>query len=155
MTSSETPGVPFSGGPQSAPPMAQGTNAMAVMGLIAAILGLVLSWVPAVGLLIAVAGLVLSILGRKKALEGAGGQGVATGGLVVSVIALLISLLMTACAAACSLAVHNAQSEMKEQGIDMKQIIEDAKREAEKQRHDMVPAPSEPPSEPPADSSPR
>jgi hypothetical protein len=151
MTFRESPGVPFSGGSQSAPPMAHGANVVAVMGLIAAILGLVLSWFPVVGLLVAVAGLVLSILGRKKALEGAGGQGVATGGLVVSIIALLISLLMTACAAACGLAVHNAQSEMREQGIDMKQIIEDAKREAERQRQETVPAPSEPP----ADSSPR
>ena len=76
MPMSETPGIPV-GTPQAAPPAAQGTNVLAIIGLVAAILGLLTSVLPFVGLGLSVLGLVLSIIGKKNA-AASGGAGVAS-----------------------------------------------------------------------------
>ena len=118
MADNENPGSgipqeppPSMGMPQSAPPEGQGTNVLAIIGLVAGILAILLvfaMWIPVFGVFFVGAGLllgtlaiVLSVMGRKAAYRGLGGQGVAMGGLILGIIGLVFSLVFGACQAVC------------------------------------------------------
>ena len=53
------------------------------------------------GLITAVVGLILGIMGKKKALEYGASTGMATAGIIMSVIAIAISILVVVACIAC------------------------------------------------------
>ena len=65
-------------------------NGLRIAGLILGIVALIFCWMPIWGPIFAIAGLVLSILGLKKV-----NKGTAIGGLVVSIIALIVGVIVT------------------------------------------------------------
>ena len=67
---------------EKTPGMGQG-----IAGMIVAIHGLALSWVPFLGLIICIIGLVLSIIAKRK-----GGKGQAKAGVICSIIGLCIQV---------------------------------------------------------------
>lgn len=80
---------------------------MGIVSLICGIAGIILSFVPNVSLWIAVAagavGIVLAAIGKKK-----GEKGIATAGLVLSIIAVALAVLFIAVCAGAESAVENA-----------------------------------------------
>lgn len=83
-----------------------GANVPAILGLVAGSLGLLFCWIAVVGVLLSGTGLALSIIGKKQ-----GGGGIGAAGLVLSIVALVLSLSFTACAVACSAAQQQAARE--------------------------------------------
>jgi len=100
---------PDQGMPQEAPPAPgqSGSNVVAILGLIGAIIGLVMCWLPFVGLVIAVIGLILSIVGMKGAAV-KGGKGVAIAGLVVAILGTLLGGGISTCTVLAAASVHEA-----------------------------------------------
>jgi hypothetical protein len=77
---------------------------MGVAGLVLGILSAIGGWVPILNYfawIFAVVGIVLSALGRKKAIEESKPTGIATAGLVLSIIGLVISVIGLICTVAC------------------------------------------------------
>jgi uncharacterized membrane protein len=82
MSQMPTPTAPPAG------PVPQQGNGLAVAGMVLGILGLVGLCIWFVGLPCAIVGLILSIMGKKKAKETGVGGGMATAGMICSIIAL-------------------------------------------------------------------
>lgn len=84
--------------PGGAPPSQQGSNGLAIAALVTGIIGLLLSWIPFVNVLALVLGIVAVGTGiagvRRTRAPGVGGKGLAVGGLVTGIIAILVSLLI-------------------------------------------------------------
>jgi ABC-type transport system involved in cytochrome bd biosynthesis fused ATPase/permease subunit len=76
---------------------------VAIAALVLGIIGIVFSWFPAVviGVPLAVIGLILSIVARKNAMATQQPTGMATAGLVVSIIGLVFAIISTAACFAC------------------------------------------------------
>lgn len=74
--------------------MEKQTKTFSILSLIFGIVGIVLTFTPAsvVGLILAILGIVFSVIGKKKE----GKNGMATGGLVLSIIALVIWIIYIA-----------------------------------------------------------
>lgn len=69
---------------------------MAVAALVLGIIGLLISWIPVLGLLLPVLALIFGILGLNRAKRGeAGNRGLAIAGIVLGGIGLAIALLIT------------------------------------------------------------
>ncbi|MCL2574214.1 MAG: hypothetical protein FWE34_06675 [Defluviitaleaceae bacterium] len=82
---------------------------MAVASLVLGVLALVLMWIPVLGIAAipaALIGIVLAVVGKKNLAAAGSPTGMATAGLVCSIIALIISTIFTlvcgACAAVCA-----------------------------------------------------
>ena len=92
------PGQPYPGQPASlqygAPTGPSKTNALAITALVVGVVGLMLCWVPFLGLIIGIAALVLGFIGMKKSTE-LGGKGLAIGGIATGGLTLLIGLIVT------------------------------------------------------------
>ena len=77
-----------------------GTNGAAVAALITGIIALLLSWIPAInilGFLLAIVAIVTGFIGMKKAnAPGGSGKGLAIGGLVTGILAILVTVLVYA-----------------------------------------------------------
>lgn len=71
------------------------TNGMAIAGLVLGIISIVFCWIPFVGIVAGVVGLILAVLGRKNCLPTQAGM--ATAGLVLSIVGLCISGIVTTC----------------------------------------------------------
>ncbi len=101
--------TPDQGMPQEAPPTPgqSGSNVVAIIALIGAIIGLVTFWMPVVGLVISVVALVLAIVGMKGA-AAKGGKGLAIAALVVSILGTLGGGASTACAGLLAKGAHDA-----------------------------------------------
>ena len=102
---------PDQGMPQEAPPAPgqSGSNIVAILALIGAIIGLVTFWLPVVGLVISVVGLILAIIGMKSAgSHGGAGKGLAIAALVVSILGILGGGATTACAGVLAKGAHDA-----------------------------------------------
>lgn len=110
----ETPGTPE---PQqmSAPQQPSGSNGLAIAGMVLGIVALVLFCVWYISLPAAVVGLILSVMARKKAKETGVGGGMAMTGLVLSVIALAIALLIMILALAFGAAVMSWGQQMQQE----------------------------------------
>ena len=76
---------------------------MAVAALVLGIIGIVFSWFPAVivGVPLAIIGLILSIVARKNAVANGQPTGMATAGLVVSIIAIAFAAVTTIACVSC------------------------------------------------------
>ena len=140
---------PAVGAPQAAPPAGQGTNVLAVLGLVAgilsviAILGMVIpvlgAFVAGGGVLLATLAIVLSIMGRKAAYRGLGGQGTAMGGLILGIIGLALSLAIGACQVACISAVKRSRARFDsmtpEEREELRKTQEDFRRQFDRDVH--------------------
>lgn len=78
----------YPGGPQP-------SNGLAIAGLVLGIVGVVLCWIPFLGVLLGVLAIVFGALGKKKANQGAQGSGQAVAGLVLGIIATALAVLIT------------------------------------------------------------
>jgi hypothetical protein len=84
------PAPPGHGAPQQ-----QGNPGIAVAGFVVGLIGLLISWLFVVGLIVCVIGLILSIMGRRQAVERGAPTGLATAGLVCSIVGLVIAVIIT------------------------------------------------------------
>jgi hypothetical protein len=135
---------------------------LAVAALVLGILGIILCWFPAsvLGVPLAVVGLILAIVARKRATAESIPTSLATGGLVVSVIGLVLSAAsLVACVACASVFQRRAQQiandpKFREQNAEFNEAFKKALEEKQKQDHEQaLPPPSTtppPPSPPPA-----
>lgn len=77
-----------------------GSNAPAIAALITGIIALLLSWIPGInllGFLLAIVAIVTGVIGMKKAGQpGGSGKGLAIGGLVTGILAILVTFLVYA-----------------------------------------------------------
>jgi EamA domain-containing membrane protein RarD len=69
---------------------------------------LVLCWFPYVSIVLAIIGLVLGVVGRKKNTEVGAPSGMAIAGLVLSIVALAVSVVVFATCTAALCATRNA-----------------------------------------------
>ena len=78
---------------------------MAIGALVLGILALVFMWIPIIGIIaipMALVGVILGVVGKKQLTEAGSPTGMATAGIVLSIIALAISLLFTLICGACA-----------------------------------------------------
>ena len=71
------------------------TNGLAIAGLVLGIVSLVFCWVPFLGIIAGVVGLILSVMGRKNCAPNQAGM--ATAGLVLSIVGIVLSGVFTTC----------------------------------------------------------
>jgi hypothetical protein len=86
---------------------------MGVAGLVLGILSAVGGWIPVLNYfawVFGIVGIVLSAIGRKKATQASQPTGIATAGLVLSIIGLVISVSGLLCTVACVSALGAAGS---------------------------------------------
>ena len=76
-------------------PQQQGNPGIAVAGFVVGLIGLLISWLFIIGLVVCAVGLVLSIMGRKAAVERGAPTGLATAGLVCSIVGLVIAVIIS------------------------------------------------------------
>jgi hypothetical protein len=97
---STTPTVPGPSGSTAAGPGVSAAvakapgNGAAVASLPLGILALIFFWAQALAVVLAVLGIVFGALGRQRARSGGGSQGVATAGLVISIVALVLAIII-------------------------------------------------------------
>ncbi|MGH2662450.1 MAG: DUF4190 domain-containing protein [Actinomycetota bacterium] len=82
----------------SQPPVPPGvpgqTNGLAIAGMVCGILGVVLFWIPYLGIILGILGLVFGFLGRNRAVQlGGVGQGMAMAGIVTGAVAVVAGIL--------------------------------------------------------------
>ena len=75
-------------------PPASSTNGLGVAGFVTALCGLVLFWVPVLGVLLAGVGIVLSAVGLSQVKKTGGPTGLAVAGLVLGILGVLAFLLL-------------------------------------------------------------
>lgn len=127
-------------GDQPPPPQQQSqSNGVAVAALVCGILALVLSWIPVINVLSVILGVVAIVTGvmgiRRASLPGLGQKGIAVGGLVTGVIAVLLSLLiLIGLAGLVTDPEFRDFFEQLEEGEDPQEIIEDLERRIEEEQ---------------------
>ena len=126
---------------------------MAVAALVLCIFGTILCWFPAtvLGVPLALIGLILGILARKNATETQQPTGMATAGMVMSIVGLTLGILLTAMCFAC---VNKAKHDMErmandpqfqQQNKEFNEAFKKALEESQKaQQQQQLPPPSEP-----------
>ncbi|HEY2745192.1 MAG TPA: DUF4190 domain-containing protein [Polyangia bacterium] len=124
---------------------------MAVAALVLGIFGTILCWFPAalLGVPLALVGLILAILARKNAVETQQPTGMATAGLVMSIVGLTLGILLSAACFAC---VNKAKHDMEkmsndpgfqQQNKDFNEAFKKALEESQKQQQQQaLPPPS-------------
>ena len=88
---------------------------MAIAALVLGIVGLVISFIPGisiVGPICAIVGVVLGVIARKKAKEAGQPTGMATAGMILSIICLAIAVVSVIVAAVCVAQVANAVGQL-------------------------------------------
>lgn len=109
----------FSMNPSTRPPEPP-SNPLAVVALVLAFTALPLSLIPILGPLVASGALILGIVANRKAQHRQGaGNGASVGAIAISVIALLASLLVSACTMA---AIQGVNQGLKKQGVDLHEL---------------------------------
>lgn len=122
--------------PPQQPPQ---SNGVAIAALVCGILALVLSWIPVINLLAVVLGIAAIVTGvmgiRRARLPGRGQMGLAVGGLVTGVIALLLSLLILIGLAGLFTepAFRDTFDRLRE-GEDPEEVLEDLERRIEEEQ---------------------
>ncbi len=123
---------------------------MAVAALVLGIFGTILCWFPAalLGVPLALVGLILAILARKNAVQTQQPTGMATAGMVMSIVGLTLGILLSAACFAC---VNKAKRDMEKMATDpqfqqqnkeFNEAFKKALEESQKQQHEALPPPS-------------
>ena len=123
---------------QQAPPPRPGSNGLAIAALVCGIVALLLSWIPVINVLALLLGLVAVGCGiggiRKAGSTGAGQKGVAVGGLVTGILAILLSLvILVGIATVFSDPDFREPFDRLREGDDPQDVLEDLEREMEQQ----------------------
>ena len=106
------PGTPVAGGP------GQGTNGLAVAGMICGILGLVLFWTIWLGIILGVLGIIFGAIGQSRAKTmGGTGRGMAMAGLICGAIAVVAAIIFVVFIASQVNDVENILEQLEEQGM--------------------------------------
>lgn len=123
------------------PPPQQGaqSNGPAIAALVCGILALVLSWIPVINVLSVILGIVAIVTGimgiRRAGSPGIGQKGLAIGGLVTGVIALLLSLLiLIGLAGAFSDPEFRELFDQIEEGEDPQELLDELERRMEEEQ---------------------
>lgn len=125
------------------PPAAGGqpasSNGFAIAALVCGIIALLLSWIPVINILALVLGIAAVICGvvgmRRAAQPGVGQRGIAVGGLVTGIVAILLSVLIFV-----GLVAVFSDPEVREpierifEGEDPEEVIEELERQMEESR---------------------
>lgn len=115
------------------------SNGVAIAALVCGIIALILSWIPLINLLsvvLGIAAIVTGVMGIRRAADpGVGQKGLAVGGLVTGVIALLLSLLILVGMASIlsDPDVRDTFDRLRE-GEDPQEVIEDLERQIEEEQ---------------------
>ena len=123
---------------------------MAVAALVLGIFGTILCWFPAalLGVPLALVGLILGILARKNAVETQQPTGMATAGMVMSIVGLTLGILLSAACYAC---VHKVERDMKDPATmernkefneAFRKALEESAKQQQQQQAPAPPAPS-------------
>lgn len=131
---------------------------MAVAALVLGIFGTILCWFPAalLGVPLALVGLILGILARKNAQETQQPTGMATAGMVMSIVGLTLGILLSAMCFACAQKVKGDMQKMandpqfQQQNKEFNEAFKKALEESQKQQQQQAPPPPAPPTEAPA-----
>jgi len=114
---------------------------MAVAALVLGIVSIVFCLIPGLNFIapiLGIIGIVLAILAKKQLAEANESTGMATGGLVTSIIGTVLgSILYLACAACATgtgVMMNEMDKEMKKQGIDLKQELQKSLDDARKKQ---------------------
>lgn len=78
---------------------------MGIAGLVIGIIAIIIMWVPVIGMSaipISIVGIIVSVIAEKKAKTENAPTGMATAGLVISIIALVLSGIITIACGACT-----------------------------------------------------
>lgn len=115
------------------------SNGLAIAALVCGIFALLLSWIPLINVLALVLGLVAIGCGvagiRRAGAPGVGQKGLAIGGLVTGILAVLLSLLILV-----SVATIFSRTEFREpferilEGEDPQEVLDDLERQLEQPR---------------------
>jgi len=127
---------------------------VAVAALVLGIFGTILCWFPAalLGVPLALVGLILGILARKNAQETQQPTGMATAGLVMSIVGLTLGILFSAMCFACVQKAKNDMQKMandpafQQQNKDFNEAFKKALEESQKQQQQQqaLPPPAAP-----------
>ena len=104
-------------------------SSMPTVALVLAIIGLIISPFPLIGLILAAIAVIISVLAFSKASRGIGKKNIAAAAIVVSVIAEIVSLIITSCTGA---VVYKFIQETERQGTSLNEIFEKYKNESAK-----------------------
>lgn len=119
-------GTPGYGSGAAAPP--QRSNGVAIAALVCGIVALLLSWIPGINLLsflLGIIALICGAIGLSKAKDpGVGGRGLAIGGIVTGLLALIIGVLVYV-----GLFRLANNPEVQERASELQEQIEDAASE--------------------------
>lgn len=118
------------------PPQRQQSNGLAIAALVCGIIALLLSWIPFVNVLALLLGVVAVGCGiggiRKTRTPGVGQKGLAIGGVVTGVLALLVSvMILAAIAGVVSDPEFREPLERLMEGEDPQDVLEDLEQQME------------------------
>ena len=85
----------------SSPPSSPPGKGMSIASMVLGIVGLVFFWVIYISLPVAIVGIILGALSKKKLVEAGAPAGMATAGIVMSVIVIAASIIFLLACAAC------------------------------------------------------
>ncbi len=96
--------------------MQQSSRGICIAGMVVGIVSIIFTFIGGfltwIGLVAAIVGLVLSIIGMKKSKETGEPRGMAIAGLVTSIVALAIWVIVFACVAAAACAIGGMASQL-------------------------------------------
>lgn len=127
------------GQPGAGPGSGQESNGLAIAALVCGIVGLLLSWIPIVGFLGFLLGLVAVGTGiagiRRARAPGVGQNGLAVGGLITGILAVLVSLIVFIGIVGVlnDPDVQGTLERLMEGDEDPREVIEDLERQLEEQ----------------------
>jgi FtsH-binding integral membrane protein len=97
----EQPPPPSPPPPPAVPPAAglperkPGPPGLAIAGFVVGVVGLLICWLPIAGLIVGLVGLALSFVGQRQAQEKDAPAGLATAGIICSILAVLVGIVFT------------------------------------------------------------
>ncbi len=119
--------------PLTQEPPRQQSNPLAIVALVIAIVAICLGFVPFLGLIIALVALVLGVVAKGKSRQ-CGSSGLSIIAIVIAVLALMLGLAFSACSLLVFQGAKTMERELKNQGIDMKELVNELNSEATKAR---------------------
>jgi len=114
---------------------------MAIAALVLGIVSIVFCLIPGLNFIapiLGIVGIVLAILAKKQLAEANEPTGMATGGLVTSIIGTVLGVILylacAACATGTGVMMNEVNKEMKKQGVDLEKEFKKSLEEARKKQ---------------------